>query len=284
MAHTTRHAQARLLLGTTAQGHEAHAVELEPFSDPPQHGGPGRPGAPPWLATVHEVMPLPSNVLVVPPTTQLNSMLTQLHDSQTQASEFAFACKRIGTMVVEAATALLPYRPRTVELPTGGTYTGVELDTAHMCAVSSSTPVYVPPVGSSTVRGRYGSSAVAASTTMVPMRLHANANSLACVCESCSWVSIEFSCVVGGTTSTLDGSGITSCTVASHGGAPGRPGPPCCGGSLNGSSSTAWASCPCAVVPSRSRACAWRVVCAMTASSGGSGCTCLLYTSDTADE
>lgn len=136
MAHTTRHAQARLLLGTTAQGHEAHAVELEPFSDPPQHGGPGRPGAPPWLATVHEVMPLPSNVLVVPPTTQLNSMLTQLHDSQTQASEFAFACKRIGTMVVEAATALLPYRPRTVELPTGGTYTGVELDTAHMCAVS----------------------------------------------------------------------------------------------------------------------------------------------------
>lgn len=114
---------SRLLVGTAGDGNDAHVVEREPFSAPPSATT-----RLPHLESVTEVLPLPSNVLVVPPKPQVQALLTQLHDTQTKSAEFAFACRRMGAMVVETAMSLLPFRPRNVTLHTGDTYTGVELD------------------------------------------------------------------------------------------------------------------------------------------------------------
>lgn len=128
-----RQAHAQLLLGTTAAGRAAHVVDTRPFR---WRGAATAAGAVPRLSRVNDVVPLPPNVRVVEPTAQLDAMLTQLHDTHTPAGEFAFACKRIGAMLVETAMALLPYRTRTVTLSTGGTYDGVELDVRFICGVS----------------------------------------------------------------------------------------------------------------------------------------------------
>ena len=79
---------------------------------------------------------LPPNVLLLDQTPQLQGLLTALHDRSTPTSEFTFACKRVGTLVVELATTLLPYRQRTVQLHTGGSYVGMELDVQSICSVS----------------------------------------------------------------------------------------------------------------------------------------------------
>ncbi|EPQ32225.1 uncharacterized protein PFL1_00422 [Pseudozyma flocculosa PF-1] len=80
--------------------------------------------------------PLPNTVILLPQTPQLQSLLTILHDRSTPTSDFTFACKRVGTLVVERAAALLPYRQQTVQLHTGGSYTGMELDVSSICSVS----------------------------------------------------------------------------------------------------------------------------------------------------
>lgn len=122
--------KSRLLVGTTSCGKTAHAIEREPYSSPPQST------AVPNLTTISAVIPLPSNVLVVPPSPQINSLLTILHDARTKSGEFAFACRRMGTHIVETAMSLLPYSEKRITLHSGDTYTGVGLDVENICAVS----------------------------------------------------------------------------------------------------------------------------------------------------
>ncbi|PWY98602.1 hypothetical protein BCV70DRAFT_201924 [Testicularia cyperi] len=79
---------------------------------------------------------LPPNVILLPQTPQLQSLLTILHDRSTPTSEFTFACKRVGTLVVELATTLLPYRTKQIEIHGGRTHVGHELNVDTICSVS----------------------------------------------------------------------------------------------------------------------------------------------------
>lgn len=124
---------ARVVIGDSVQGEPLHVVQHEPFSEPPRREGSE---AVLHLADVHQVAPLPPNVMVVPQTAQLLGLQTILHNADTRSGEFAYACKRIGAHVVETAMSLLPYRSKTVPLHTGGSYTGVEMDVEHICGVS----------------------------------------------------------------------------------------------------------------------------------------------------
>lgn len=79
---------------------------------------------------------LPDNVMMLPQTPQLQSLLTLLHSRSTATSEFTFACKRVGTLVVELASTLLPYRRKEIQIHGGRSHVGHELDTTSICSVS----------------------------------------------------------------------------------------------------------------------------------------------------
>lgn len=79
---------------------------------------------------------LPPNVIMLSQTPQLQSLLTVLHDRSTSTSEFTFACKRVGTLVVELATTLLPYRQKEISVHGGRKHLGHELDVSSLCSVS----------------------------------------------------------------------------------------------------------------------------------------------------
>lgn len=79
---------------------------------------------------------LPPNVIMLAQTPQLQSLLTILHDRSTPTSEFTFACKRVGTLVVELATTLLPYREKEITIHGGRKHIGHELNVSSLCSVS----------------------------------------------------------------------------------------------------------------------------------------------------
>lgn len=79
---------------------------------------------------------LPPNVILLAQTPQLQSLLTILHDRTTPTSEFTFACKRVGTLVVELATTLLPYKEKEVTIHGGRKHIGHELNVPTLCSVS----------------------------------------------------------------------------------------------------------------------------------------------------
>lgn len=79
---------------------------------------------------------LPPNVTLLAQTPQLQSLLTLLHDRSTPTSEFTFACKRVGTLIVELATTLLPYREKEVTIHGGRKHVGHELNLESLCSVS----------------------------------------------------------------------------------------------------------------------------------------------------
>ncbi|CDW99318.1 hypothetical protein [Sporisorium scitamineum] len=79
---------------------------------------------------------LPPNVIMLAQTPQLQSLLTLLHDRSTSTSEFTFACKRVGTLVVELATTLLPYREKEITIHGGRKHIGHELNVSSLCSVS----------------------------------------------------------------------------------------------------------------------------------------------------
>lgn len=83
-----------------------------------------------------QALSLPANVMMLPQTPQLRSLLTLLHDRTTATSEFTFACKRVGTLVVELASTLLPYKSKSITIHGGRSHTGHELDVSSMCSVS----------------------------------------------------------------------------------------------------------------------------------------------------
>ncbi|KAJ1028364.1 hypothetical protein NDA16_001534 [Ustilago loliicola] len=79
---------------------------------------------------------LPPNVIMLAQTPQLQSLLTILHDRSTATSEFTFACKRVGTLVVELATTLLPYREKEITIHGSRKHIGHELNVSSLCSVS----------------------------------------------------------------------------------------------------------------------------------------------------
>lgn len=79
---------------------------------------------------------LPPNVILLAQTPQLQSLLTILHDRSTPTGEFTFACKRVGTLVVELATTLLPYREKEIAIHGGRKHIGHELNVSSLCSVS----------------------------------------------------------------------------------------------------------------------------------------------------
>ncbi|EST07955.1 Phosphoribulokinase/uridine kinase [Kalmanozyma brasiliensis GHG001] len=79
---------------------------------------------------------LPPNVILLAQTPQLQSLLTILHDRSTPTSEFTFACKRVGTLVVELATTLLPYKEKEVTIHGGRKHIGHEINVSTLCSVS----------------------------------------------------------------------------------------------------------------------------------------------------
>ncbi|CBQ72255.1 related to URK1-uridine kinase [Sporisorium reilianum SRZ2] len=87
-------------------------------------------------ASASEEAGLPPNVIMLAQTPQLQSLLTILHDRSTSTSEFTFACKRVGTLVVELATTLLPYRKKEITIHGGRKHIGHELNVSSLCSVS----------------------------------------------------------------------------------------------------------------------------------------------------
>ena len=79
---------------------------------------------------------LPPNVILLAQSPQLQGLLTILHDRSTPTSEFTFACKRVGTLVVELATTLLPYREKEITIHGGRKHIGHELNVSSLCSVS----------------------------------------------------------------------------------------------------------------------------------------------------
>ena len=71
---------ARVIVGTTADGTHSHWVEHEPFNT-----------SQPFV-TVDQVLPLPPNVCVIKPKAQLQALLTMMHNVETPAGEYAWAC------------------------------------------------------------------------------------------------------------------------------------------------------------------------------------------------
>lgn len=122
--------RARVIVGTTSDGRAAHIIEHEPFQDntPMEQRVP--------LVSVDQVLPLPPNVCVVRQKAHLQTLLTMMHDVNTESGDFAWACKRVGAFVVEEAMKLLPYKPKQIETPQGSIIEGVELDVDYICGVS----------------------------------------------------------------------------------------------------------------------------------------------------
>ncbi|KDN38327.1 uridine kinase [Tilletiaria anomala UBC 951] len=79
---------------------------------------------------------LPTTVHLLPQTSQLRALLTILHDVESEGEEFIFHVNRLATLVVEAAMSLLPYRSKTVNVVTGASYQGREIDVKNVCSVS----------------------------------------------------------------------------------------------------------------------------------------------------
>ncbi|SPO23554.1 related to uridine kinase [Ustilago trichophora] len=79
---------------------------------------------------------LPPNVIMLAQTPQLQGLLTILHDRSTPTSEFTFACKRVGTLVVELASTLLPHRQKEITIHGGRKHIGHELNVSSLCSVS----------------------------------------------------------------------------------------------------------------------------------------------------
>ncbi|KAK1923482.1 putative uracil phosphoribosyltransferase 1 [Papiliotrema laurentii] len=78
---------------------------------------------------------LPSNALVLPPTSQLQALLTIIRDEKTQRGDFVFTSDRIIRLLVEEGLNHLPVVPRTVRTPVGIDYDGVAFQ-GRICGVS----------------------------------------------------------------------------------------------------------------------------------------------------
>ncbi|KIJ66860.1 hypothetical protein HYDPIDRAFT_26280 [Hydnomerulius pinastri MD-312] len=77
-----------------------------------------------------------SNLIVLPPTPQLQGIYTILRDEKSTRQDFIFFVDRLATFLIEKAMELLPYRRKVVVTPTEAECTGTELDVKNICGVS----------------------------------------------------------------------------------------------------------------------------------------------------
>jgi uridine kinase len=80
---------------------------------------------------------LSANIHLLPQTSQLQGLLTLLHDEKVIGEDFVHTVDRLSTLVMESAMAFLPYRSKVIKLLTSGQeHSGTELDLDHICSVS----------------------------------------------------------------------------------------------------------------------------------------------------
>ncbi|KZT07622.1 armadillo/beta-catenin/plakoglobin [Laetiporus sulphureus 93-53] len=75
-------------------------------------------------------------ITLLPQTPQLQGILTVLRDRTTRRGDFIFFLDRLATLLVEKATELLPYRPKTVVTPVEVESHGKQLNAEYVCGVS----------------------------------------------------------------------------------------------------------------------------------------------------
>ncbi|KAI9633065.1 uracil phosphoribosyltransferase 1 [Dioszegia hungarica] len=78
---------------------------------------------------------LPDNALILPPTHQLQALLTIIRDEKTQRGDFVFTSDRIIRLLVEEGLNHLPVVPKTVRTPVGMDFDGVSFQ-GRICGVS----------------------------------------------------------------------------------------------------------------------------------------------------
>ncbi|OWZ43825.1 uracil phosphoribosyltransferase [Cryptococcus neoformans Tu401-1] len=78
---------------------------------------------------------LPGNAFVLPPTSQLQSLLTIIRDETTQRGDFVFTSDRIIRLLVEEGLNHLPVLPKKVVTPVGREFEGVAFQ-GRICGVS----------------------------------------------------------------------------------------------------------------------------------------------------
>ncbi|WOO77595.1 Uracil phosphoribosyltransferase [Vanrija pseudolonga] len=80
---------------------------------------------------------LPDNAIVLPPTAQLQALLTLIRDENTHRGDFVFYSDRIIRLLVEEGKCLnhLPVVPKTVRTPVGLDFNGVGFE-GRICGVS----------------------------------------------------------------------------------------------------------------------------------------------------
>ncbi|KAF8985635.1 Uridine-cytidine kinase-like 1 [Entomortierella lignicola] len=78
---------------------------------------------------------LPSNVIVLEKTKQIDGLHTIIRDSSTTRHDFIFYADRLATLVIERALNELPYGSQTITTPTAKTVQGLRLN-AHVAGVS----------------------------------------------------------------------------------------------------------------------------------------------------
>ncbi|CAK9784980.1 unnamed protein product [Cutaneotrichosporon oleaginosum] len=75
------------------------------------------------------------NIIVLPPTAQLQALLTVIRDERTGRGDFVFYSDRIIRLLVEEGLNHLPVVPQTVKTPTGVQFPGVAFE-GRICGVS----------------------------------------------------------------------------------------------------------------------------------------------------
>ncbi|KAI9716298.1 MAG: Uracil phosphoribosyltransferase, synthesizes UMP from uracil [Chrysothrix sp. TS-e1954] len=79
--------------------------------------------------------PSHENVLILPQTPQLISLLTMIRDRETDRANFIFYSNRIIRLLVEEGLNHLPVHPKKITTPVGRPYDGVEFE-GKICGVS----------------------------------------------------------------------------------------------------------------------------------------------------
>lgn len=80
---------------------------------------------------------LSPNIHLLPQTTQLQGLLTLLHDHSVTGEEFVFTVDRLASLVMESAMAFLPYRSKVIQIyGSNRKHMGTELAVENICSVS----------------------------------------------------------------------------------------------------------------------------------------------------
>jgi len=87
------------------------------------------------LAATDSPKPLPSSVIVLPPTRELKALHTLVRNAETPRPDFIFYAERLSRLVIERGLAQLPFSTCAVTTPTNMIFEGLSLNTS-ICGVS----------------------------------------------------------------------------------------------------------------------------------------------------